>query len=793
MTNLVSTIRGMFAPIVEETKIVNEAPEDKEPASPDEAQMAMKQLEFISYAAKELKDHIKSSKEFPEWMQNKLSKLHGQMEGLHSSMGEHGEDEDEEEMKEQAPVAPVPGDKWKNQAVMVNGRQRVVIDRKNMKNYPAKDGWKEVSPGQKVKEDNVKEESTPYYNKPSFLKRMSNAAKQERLAREKKEKEKEKENKPVKEEIDMEGLEEGFVVKYHTDKGEHKNTSKVFADKAAADAHAKRGNMVDKVGGKYTVHKVNEKGAEVKEETVSEALDKRALFHKSVENGVFQKSKYGSAKNRTYLHDTDRKSGTDSSQHMLATFDKKSHAVAAAKKHGGNIETTSIGTHRIYKEEVDEQVVAEAGNKPVEKLRLGMGDTRTARELKTHMQGAGDQFVKKAAKDVGPFHSRVAKMQGKLAKSELRRRGIKEEVEQIDEANIVTVTGRTHIRPGTKHSHTIVKDHGIHNDETGEQHRVFTVKQPNGFHGVLVTDKDKSHVVGQTHRNHSKEEASKIGDHYIKHGQVGMSKHDPWYIGGDKIVKEEAENLGEEATADQINQVLGSTKTASEGLAAIKKAFKVDDKGAKALMKKVMGEEVDFDNLEEGWEDMLKSVKDMSKPKPNGGTGKKAGRAYGGAAQKDEKKPKTEATLHPNQKKLDVDGDGKIEKSDLKKLRDKKTPGTGGKESIEITPKVNEASDTKPGWMLRADPELKKKMDDKIKLAKLRQKSYGDKSAGKSVNEETDFLDDLLEGSEMTDAEMKNREKIVKSMKKKTGDFKDRYGDRWKSVMYATATKMANK
>jgi hypothetical protein len=40
------------------------------------------------------------------------------------------------------------------------------------------------------------EESTPYYNKPSFLKRMSNAAKQERLAREKKE----KENKPVKEE-----------------------------------------------------------------------------------------------------------------------------------------------------------------------------------------------------------------------------------------------------------------------------------------------------------------------------------------------------------------------------------------------------------------------------------------------------------------------------------------------------------------------------------------------------------------------------------------------------------------
>ena len=54
---------------------------------------------------------------------------------------------------EQAPVAPVPGDKWKNHAVMVNGKQRVVIQRKNVKNYPEHEGWKEVSPGHKIKED----------------------------------------------------------------------------------------------------------------------------------------------------------------------------------------------------------------------------------------------------------------------------------------------------------------------------------------------------------------------------------------------------------------------------------------------------------------------------------------------------------------------------------------------------------------------------------------------------------------------------------------------------------------
>jgi hypothetical protein len=45
----------------------------------------------------------------------------------------------------------------------------------------------------------------------------------------------------------------------------------------------------------------------------------------------------------------------------------------------------------------------------------------------------------------------------------------------------------------------------------------------------------------------------------------------------------------------------------------------------------------------------------------------------------------------------------------------------------------------------------------------------------------------------MSDAEMKKREDIVKGMKKNKADFQKRYGDRWKSVMYATATKSAIK
>lgn len=46
---------------------------------------------------------------------------------------------------------------------------------------------------------------------------------------------------------------------------------------------------------------------------------------------------------------------------------------------------------------------------------------------------------------------------------------------------------------------------------------------------------------------------------------------------------------------------------------------------------------------------------------------------------------------------------------------------------------------------------------------------------------------------EMTDAQMKERERIVKGMKKGLAGFKERYGKRAKDVMYATATKQAMK
>ena len=68
----------------------------------------------------------------------------------------------------------------------------------------------------------------------------------------------------------------------------------------------------------------------------------------------------------------------------------------------------------------------------------------------------------------------------------------------------------------------------------------------------------------------------------------------------------------------------------------------------------------------------------------------------------------------------------------------------------------------------------------KDKLAKVRDKKDTRGAKGKLPED-------------MTDAQMKRREEIVKELKKKSADFESRYGDKADAVMYATATKMAMK
>lgn len=50
-----------------------------------------------------------------------------------------------------------------------------------------------------------------------------------------------------------------------------------------------------------------------------------------------------------------------------------------------------------------------------------------------------------------------------------------------------------------------------------------------------------------------------------------------------------------------------------------------------------------------------------------------------------------------------------------------------------------------------------------------------------------------LKEKTLTEPEEDEKERVVKGMKKDKKGFKDRYGSDWKSVMYATATKVAKK
>lgn len=66
------------------------------------------------------------------------------------------------------------------------------------------------------------------------------------------------------------------------------------------------------------------------------------------------------------------------------------------------------------------------------------------------------------------------------------------------------------------------------------------------------------------------------------------------------------------------------------------------------------------------------------------------------------------------------------------------------------------------------------------------------KEAGKKTSDDSEEEENLDE-KKMSKSQMGKREKLVKGMKSAAKDFEKRYPGKGKSVMYATATKMAQK
>tara|TARA_B100000925_G_scaffold47315_1_gene30809 strand:- start:2320 stop:3048 length:729 start_codon:yes stop_codon:yes gene_type:complete len=131
------------------------------------------------------------------------------------------------------------------------------------------------------------------------------------------------------------------------------------------------------------------------------------------------------------------------------------------------------------------------------------------------------------------------------------------------------------------------------------------------------------------------------------------------------------------------------------------------------------------------------------------------------------------------------------------------------KNKITINPTLGEAIEEMGGTILEAveveveeieeelTPEKKKQLQLKGQMMKKqqlldRQRLQAQKSGrlpmGTGMKEESELEEKVLDK-----AETDEKERIVKGMKKNFTNFKDKYGKEAKSVMYATATKMAKK
>jgi hypothetical protein len=170
--------------------------------------------------------------------------------------------------------------------------------------------------------------------------------------------------------------------------------------------------------------------------------------------------------------------------------------------------------------------------------------------------------------------------------------------------------------------------------------------------------------------------------------------------------------------------------------------------------------------VKEGWQDMLDDVKKRAAPQPNGGAGMKQGSRYGGSKQKDEPEDKK-----PMKEDMDINAINGVQMST-----------------------IDEAKFNPLKHIKNPSPAVKAAAPD------VKRSSYGDRAAlmkAGGVKDDrgprgvTQEEVEQIEEKHLTEPETNKKEEVVKSMKKGLAGFKARYGDRAKSVMYATATKIA--
>jgi hypothetical protein len=122
----------------------------------------------------------------------------------------------------------------------------------------------------------------------------------------------------------------------------------------------------------------------------------------------------------------------------------------------------------------------------------------------------------------------------------------------------------------------------------------------------------------------------------------GEEDVDSLQIGNDQVA---IKHIGEGFVRVYVNNELA--ETFDNGSAAFKYVKALQENLAEAdneivsAMSAEAGEDLmKISNITEGWDDMMKAVKDKSGPQPNGGAGVKKGKRYGGAEQNDDAEEK---------------------------------------------------------------------------------------------------------------------------------------------------------
>jgi hypothetical protein len=245
-----------------------------------------------------------------------------------------------------------------------------------------------------------------------------------------------------------------------------------------------------------------------------------------------------------------------------------------------------------------------------------------------------------------------------------------------------------------------------------------------------------------------------------------------------EVKKEEVEEIDEAPSKESMEKAASDKKIKHE-IAADRIEQKQKNMMKKVASDKKMKEEVDqIDEVE-----IVKTATGM----------RVYGSSYGDSAKarRDQVKRPVDDIKGPKMKEL---SDIEAEKKKKKKMSEMVTlyqeQGLKGLFASLVKEEPDNEQFTKE---LEAQKAKNAGQGKKAEVAKAAVQAVQEEEFEVVIDELNGYAEATIEERSMTEPEMKKKEEIVKSMKKGISGFKDRYGDRAKNVMYATATKNAMK